>query len=149
MMTGKIRIAQEDFDIHMMQLEDAKRSADILFEQLAYGLLVVEPLSATSPNQSFIEVMVHIADVYGKELINSPKQLLGLISDLAPEQVNDRRKLKLFFDIGAVDILIGNGLKDEERVISIAKSELGFEDDDTRKLIHYLKPFIESCGVCK
>ena len=54
--------------------------------------------------------------------------------------------LKLFFDIGAVDILIGNGLKDEERVISIARSELGFEEDDTRKLIHYLKPFIESCG---
>lgn len=143
MMTGKIRIAQEDFDIHMMQLEDAKRSADILFEQLAYGLLVVEPLSATSPNQSFIEVMEHIADVYGKELINSPKQLLGFISDLAPEQVNDRRKLKLFFDIGAINILIDNGLKDEERVISIARRELGFEEDETRKLIHYLKPFIE------
>lgn len=69
--------------------------------------------------------------------------MLGFISDLAPEQVNDRRKLKLFFDIGAINILIDNGLKDEERVISIARRELGFEEDETRKLIHYLKPFIE------
>ena len=143
MMSGKIRIAQEDFDIHMMQLEEAKKGADILFEQLAYGLLVVEPVSATSPNQSFIDIISHIVNVYGKDLVRSPKQLLGLISDLAPEQVNERRKLKLFFDIGAVDVLMENGLKDEERVISIARNELGFEENETRKLIHYLLPFIE------
>ena len=82
-------------------------------------------------------------NVYGKDLVRSPKQLLGLISDLAPEQVNERRKLKLFFDIGAVDVLMENGLKDEERVISIARNELGFEENETRKLIHYLLPFIE------
>lgn len=43
MMNGKIRIAQEDFDIHMAQLQAAKQGADILFELLAYGLLIVEP----------------------------------------------------------------------------------------------------------
>ena len=42
MMNGKIRIAQEDYDIHMAQLQAAKQGADILFELLAYGLLVVE-----------------------------------------------------------------------------------------------------------
>ena len=46
MMNGKIRIAQEDFDIHMAQLENAKQSADILFELLAYGVLIVEPADA-------------------------------------------------------------------------------------------------------
>ena len=42
MMNGKIRIAQEDYDIHMAHLQKAKESADILFELLAYGVLVVE-----------------------------------------------------------------------------------------------------------
>lgn len=32
MMTGKIRIAQEDYDMHMAQLQEAKQSADIIFE---------------------------------------------------------------------------------------------------------------------
>lgn len=43
MTRGKIRIAQEDYDIHMAQLQEAKAKADILFELLAYGLLVIEP----------------------------------------------------------------------------------------------------------
>ena len=43
MMNGKIRIAQEDYDIHMNQLQNAKNKADILFELLAYGLLSIEP----------------------------------------------------------------------------------------------------------
>ena len=43
MMTeGKIRIAMEDFEQHMEQLQQAKDKADILFELLAYGMLVVE-----------------------------------------------------------------------------------------------------------
>ena len=42
MMTGKIRIAQEDFDIHMANLQAAKDSADIFFELLAYGVLVID-----------------------------------------------------------------------------------------------------------
>lgn len=45
MMSGKIRIAEEDFDLHMAQLEKARNSADILFEVLAYGVLVIEPLT--------------------------------------------------------------------------------------------------------
>ena len=57
MMNGKIRIAQEDYDIHMAQLEKAKQSADILFELLAYGLLVVKPTSMASPNDTILEVM--------------------------------------------------------------------------------------------
>jgi len=42
MMNGKIRAAQEDFDIHMSRLKSAKEHADILFDLLAYGLLIVE-----------------------------------------------------------------------------------------------------------
>lgn len=42
MMTGKIRIAQEDFNLHMHQLEEAKNKADIFFELLAYGVLEIE-----------------------------------------------------------------------------------------------------------
>lgn len=42
MMNGKIRIAQEDYKIHLAQLEAAGNSADILFDLLAYGVLVIE-----------------------------------------------------------------------------------------------------------
>lgn len=42
MTTGKIRAAQEDFDLHMRQLQNAEQRADILFDLLAYGLLIVE-----------------------------------------------------------------------------------------------------------
>ena len=43
MQMGKIRIAEEDYEAHMKQLEEAKEKADILFELIAYGLLRVEP----------------------------------------------------------------------------------------------------------
>ena len=56
MMTGKIRIAQEDFDMHMMQLKEAKESADILFELLSYGLLVIESLYVEAADKSLLDV---------------------------------------------------------------------------------------------
>ena len=40
---GKIRIAEEDFRSHMEALDKAKDKADILFELLAYGILIVKP----------------------------------------------------------------------------------------------------------
>lgn len=56
MMTGKIHIAQEDFDMHMMQLEEAKESADILFELLSYGLLVIESAYVEAADKSLLDV---------------------------------------------------------------------------------------------
>lgn len=141
MMTGKIRIAQEDFEMHMEQLDKAKKSADILFELLAYGVLVVEPEKTGEINQSLYDVMWHIADEFGKGIIYQPKQLLGLISDLAPEHANERRKLKLLFDAGIVDIVNENGMEATDRVIQIANKELGFDDDETKELLHYLEVF--------
>ena len=85
--------------------------------------------------------MHRIADEYGKEMIQKPKQLLGLISDYAPEQAVERQKLKLLFEIGAVDILNGGEPSREERVISLAAHELGYEEAETRKLIQYLEAF--------
>ena len=141
MMTGKIRIAQEDFEMHMEQLDKAKKSADILFELLAYGVLVVESEKTGEINQSLYDVMRHIADEFGKEIIYQPKQLLGLISDLAPEHANERRKLKLLFDAGIVDIVNENGMGAIDRVIQIANKELGFDEVETKELLHYLEVF--------
>lgn len=42
MTQGKIRIAQEDFDLHIALLDEARKKSDILFELLAYGMLEVE-----------------------------------------------------------------------------------------------------------
>lgn len=42
MISGKIRIAQEDYEAHMQKLQRGRQSADILFELLAYGILVIE-----------------------------------------------------------------------------------------------------------
>ena len=141
MMNGKIRIAQEDYEIHMAQLQKAKEGADILFELLAYGMLVIEHTDSAVPNNTMLDVMNRIAAEYGKEMIHKPTQLLGLISDFAPEQAAERRRLKLLFDIGAVDILNEGGPSREERVISMATHELGYEEAETKKLIHYLEAF--------
>ena len=142
MMTGKIRIAQEDYDLHMHQLEDAKSKADILFELLAYGVLDVEPDSQKAVNQSMLDTMKYIRNQYGLEILESPRRLLGLISDLAPEQFNERRKLKLLFDIGVVDQLKSNP-ENIERVIQMTETELGFTEEETKKYIQYLTVFME------
>ena len=142
MMTGKIRIAQEDYDLHMHQLEDAKSKADILFELLAYGVLDVEPDSQKAVNQSMLDTMKYIRNQYGLEILESPRRFLGLISDLAPEQFNERRKLKLLFDIGVVDQLKSNP-ENIERVIQMTKTELGFTEEETKKYIQYLTVFME------
>lgn len=67
---------------------------------------------------------------------------VGLISDLAPEQFNERRKLKLLFDIGVVDQLKSNP-ENIERVIQMTKTELGFTEEETKKYIQYLTVFME------
>lgn len=56
MMNGKIRIAKEDFNLHMQNLEDAEESSDILFELLAYGLLIVDQESSLNTNHQLIKV---------------------------------------------------------------------------------------------
>lgn len=142
MMTGKIRIAQEDYDLHMHQLEEAKSRADILFELLAYGVLDVEPESPKATNQSMLDTMKYIRNHYGSEILEYPRRLLGLISDLAPEQFNERRKLKMLFDIGVVDLL-KNDSENVERIIRVTETELGFTEEETRKYLQYLTVFIE------
>lgn len=42
---GKIRRANEDYQIHMRELEQAREKADILFELLAYGVLIISPVN--------------------------------------------------------------------------------------------------------
>ena len=74
-------------------------------------------------------------------LIYKPVQLLGLISDLAPEQANDRRKLKRLFDIGAIEVLNNKGLDCIDETIDMAKKQLGYDEAETRKLIQYLQVF--------
>lgn len=141
MTTGKIRSAQEDYDFHIAQLEEAKNSADILFELLAYGLLVLEPEEGEYVNESLLDVMSHIKNTYGEGMINKPVQLLGLISDLVPEQANERRKLKRLFDIGAIEVLNNKGLDCIDETIDMAKKQLGYDEAETRKLIQYLQVF--------
>lgn len=141
MMTGKIRIAQEDFDMHMAKLEEAKAGADILFEQLAYGILIVEPQSNTEPNQAMLDTMRYIEQQYGKQVVKNSRQLLGLVSDFAPEQVNERKKLKLLYEIGAMDLYIASDFTDEEIVCEIASKELGYDREETHRILQYIKIF--------
>lgn len=141
MTEGKIRIAAEDFEQHMEQLQQAKEKADILFELLAYGLLIIEPASDEQTNQSLVEVMEYIAENYGKQLIHTPVQLLSMLADLAPNMRKERKQLKLLFDIGAVDILNTEGMAGLNKVIKFVADEVGYEESLTRKLIKYLEVF--------
>ena len=97
-------------------MKDSKKQSKIyLFELLAYGVLDVEPDSQKAVNQSMLDTMKYIRNQYGLEILESPRRFLGLISDLAPEQFNERRKLKLLFDIGVVDQLKSNPEKYRKR----------------------------------
>lgn len=42
MKESEIRNAQEDYEMHLSSLQNANEKADILFDILAYGLLIVE-----------------------------------------------------------------------------------------------------------
>lgn len=42
MTQGKLKIAEQDYSLHMSKLEEARNKSDILFELLAYGLLNIE-----------------------------------------------------------------------------------------------------------
>ncbi len=89
-----------------------------------------------------LDTMKYIRNQYGAEILESPRRLLGLISDLAPEQYNERRKLKLLFDIGVVNQL-KNDPENQERVIKMTEIELGFTEEETRKYLQYLMVFME------
>lgn len=141
MTSGKIRIAQEDYEVHMAELQNAKTRADILFELLAYGLLVIEPEEIKEANQSLVDTMNYIVDQYGKESIQAPLQVLGLVADFAPEHENERRKLRLLYNIGAFDLLNEKGLYAVDEVVDIAQQKLGYEPEETNKLLKYIEVF--------
>lgn len=88
------------------------------------------------------DTMKYIRNYYGAEILEYPRRLLRLISDLAPEQFNERRKLKMLFDIGVVDLL-KNDSENVERIIRVTETELGFTEEETRKYLQYLTVFIE------
>ena len=141
MTEGKIRIAAEDFEQHMEELQQAKTRADILFELLAYGMLIVEPASEKQVNTNLIDVMEHIANQYGKELIHTPVQLLSMLADLAPNMREERKQLKQLYENGVVQILNEDGIDDLDRAIAVASKELDFDEELTKKLIKYLEVF--------
>lgn len=61
---------------------------------------------------------------------------------MAPEQFNERRKLKLLFDIGVVDQLKSDP-ENMERAIQMIETELGFTEEETKKYLQYLTVFME------
>ena len=141
MTDGKIRIAAEDFELHMDELQQAKTRADILFELLAYGMLIVEPVSERQLNTNLLDIMEHIANQYGKELIHTPVQLLSMLADFAPNMRTERKQLKQLYEVGIVQILNEDGIDDIDRAIKLAAKELDYDEELTKKLIKYLEAF--------
>ena len=140
---GKIRRAGEDYEMHMEQLQQAKERADILFELLAYGLLVIEPKDPGKENQSLVDVMQSIRDQFGAGMIDKPIQLLAMVADLAPNLRQERKQLRLLYDVGVVDLITKNGLDNLDDAINKAKEELDYSEEETRKLVKYLEVFMK------
>ena len=138
---GKIRRAAEDFEYHMDLLQQAKEKADILFELLAYGLLVIEPASVEKENQSLVDVMEEIKDKFGADMISKPIQLLAMVADMAPNLRQERKQLRNLFDVGVVDLITRDGIDNLDAAIEKANEELGYDEVETRKLIKYLEVF--------
>lgn len=140
---GKIRRANEDFAIHMEELEQAKEKADILFELLAYGLLVVsaDDSDGVEENADLKEVITNLFNTFGKDLIKEPKKLMGLIADYAPTLTNERKHIRMFFEIGVFECVEKSGIDNLTDAIKLAENELGFEEETTRKYIKYFEVF--------
>ena len=140
---GKIKRANEDYDIHMEELKQAKEKADILFELLAYGLLVVsaDDTEGVEQNEDLQEVILNLYNTFGKALINEPKKLLGLLADYAPTLVNERRHIRMLFELGVFESVENSGVDNLETALKLAEEELGFEKDTTLNYIKYFEVF--------
>lgn len=60
------------------------------------------------------EAIAYIAYEYGKNSVWNPKKLNAYLSDLAPSLTKERRRIKVAFSVGAVDILKNAVDKGEE-----------------------------------
>ena len=140
---GKIKRANEDFVIHMEELEQAKEKADILFELLAYGLLVVsaDDSDGVEENADLKEVIMNLFNTFGKDLISEPKKLMGLIADYAPTLANERKHIRMLFEIGIFEIVERTGINNLDEAVKLAETELGFEEETTRNYIKYFEVF--------
>ena len=127
----------------MEELERAKEKADILFELLAYGLLVIAPEGnkAAEENADLKEVISKIYDEYGKEVIEEPKKILGLLSDYSPSLTIERKHIRMLFEVGVFERVKANGIDDLEEACVLAENELGFEKETTKTYIKYFEKF--------
>lgn len=74
-------------------------------------------------NTDISEAIAYIAYEYGKNLVWDNKKLNAYLSDIAPSLVKERRRIKLAFSIGAVEILKNAADKsDEERKLCIMQA---------------------------
>lgn len=140
---GKIKRANDDFDFRMEELERAKEKADILFELLAYGLLVVAPEGdlEAQENADLRDVVNAIYESYGKDIINEPKKILGLISDYAPTLTTERKHIRMLFEVGVFDYIKTHGLENIDEACDLAEKELGFEKETTKTYIKYFEVY--------
>ena len=141
---GKIKRANEDFAFRMEELEKAKDKADILFELLAYGLLVISPEGdkEAETNSDLKDVINKIFLSYGKNVINEPKKILGLLSDYAPSLTTERKHIRMLFEVGVFECLKANGFDDLDAACILAENELGFEKETTKNYIKYFEEFL-------
>lgn len=140
---GKIKRANEDFVIHMEELEQAKEKADILFELLAYGLLVVsaEDSDNIEENRELKEIIINLFNSYGKELIDEPKKLMGILAEYAPTMTNEHKHIRMLFEIGIFNIIKEQGLEHVDEAVKLAEDELGFEKGTTLNYVKYFEVF--------
>ena len=66
-------------------------------------------------------VLKHIVDMRGVEIYNKPSLLIGMLSDILPKAIDERRLIKLCSDAGVIKELISMNGKDENETSIIKK----------------------------
>lgn len=73
-------------------------------------------------NSESIEIVLkHIVDMRGVEIYNKPSLLIGMLSDILPKAIDERRLIKLCSDAGVIKELISMNGKDENETSIIKK----------------------------
>lgn len=141
MREGEIRNATADYELHMEELKQAAEKADILFETLAYGMLIIEPVTSRDAGEDFRSIMEMVCQRFGKELVKKPEVLVSILADLVPNHTNERRQIKNMINVGIFDILNQENGPDVDEAFSVMETRLGYNEEESEKILQNFEVF--------
>lgn len=86
-------------------------------------------------------LITNLFNTFGKNLIREHDKLLGVIADYAPTLTNERKQIRMLFEIGVFDCVEKSGINNLTDAIKLAENEFDFEQETTLNYIKYFEVF--------